>query len=336
MSAGVPVDAAIIGLGWWGTTLVDAVNRPDAPIRFVHGVAKDIDDDVQAFALGHSMTLSDDMDEALADPAVKALVLATPHSLHVNQICAAADAGKPVFSEKPLALTLSEAIRAVQACARAGVVLGLGNDKRFLPAVAELTRRVNDGVLGELLHLEAQYSNANSLTGVLSAWRASPDEAPGAGITGPGLHALDNVVNLGGPARTVTAVTHEYSGPPTAIDTVAAVYELISGATAAVSTVRGVPDVFRLQACGTRGWAEVREFGTLTTAKLGEEPTVESFPTTLALDYLLGEFAGAVTGERAFPVTTHSMLATVAAFEATVAAIASGIKTEVETSEACT
>jgi len=64
-------------------------------------------------------------------PSVQAIVLATPHSLHADQVVQVARAGKAVFCEKPLSLTCADAQRAVDACKTAGVAIGVGQNKRF-------------------------------------------------------------------------------------------------------------------------------------------------------------------------------------------------------------
>lgn len=85
---------------------------------------------------------------------MRAVVLATPHSLHVDQVIAVARAGKPVWCEKPLALTHAQAARAVAACEAAGVPLAVGQNKRFFPAMLELARLVAAGEIGEVMHVE--------------------------------------------------------------------------------------------------------------------------------------------------------------------------------------
>src|SRR2546423_344197 len=127
------IDAAIIGLGRWGQAIVEAVQGKSARLRFVRGVCKEADA-MRGFAARHGLVLTEHLDDALADPRVKAVMLATPHLLHVEQIVAAARAGKAVWSEKPLALTPGEAVRAIAACRQAGVALGLGNNKRCFPS----------------------------------------------------------------------------------------------------------------------------------------------------------------------------------------------------------
>src|SRR5207344_440316 len=98
------VHAAMVGLGWWGKTLVESVQGTSGDIRFVAGVARTHTDDLTQFAHAQGFTLYNTYEQALADPAVQAVVLATPHSLHAPQVVAAAKAGKHVFCEKPFAL----------------------------------------------------------------------------------------------------------------------------------------------------------------------------------------------------------------------------------------
>ncbi|HEY4636482.1 MAG TPA: Gfo/Idh/MocA family oxidoreductase, partial [Rhodospirillales bacterium] len=198
------IDAAVIGLGRWGKSLVTAVQGKSTKLRFVHGVSKE-PDDVRGFATQHGFRLSTDLADALADPQVQAVFLATPHSLHVPQIEAVTRAGKPVWCEKPLALTRKDAERAVAACRTAGVPLGSGNNKRCFASMRELKRLVDGGMLGDILHIEGHFSNEHSTRVVGGGWRDDPRESPGGGLTGAGLHVLDALINLGGPMRSVDA-----------------------------------------------------------------------------------------------------------------------------------
>src|SRR5581483_1031478 len=113
------IDAAIVGLGRWGRNLVNAVNGKSERFRFVSAVVRR-PETARELAQEARLEVARDLGHVLRDPAIRAVVLATPHSLHVDQIVAAAAAGKAVFCEKPLALTRAEAERAVDACKRAG------------------------------------------------------------------------------------------------------------------------------------------------------------------------------------------------------------------------
>src|ERR1700753_4398805 len=78
------IDAAVIGLGRWGKSLVNAVQGKSARLRFVHGVSKE-PDDARAFAQQHGFKLTTELADAIENPEVQAIFLATPHSLHVEQ-----------------------------------------------------------------------------------------------------------------------------------------------------------------------------------------------------------------------------------------------------------
>ena len=79
------INAAMIGLGRWGKNIVESVQGKSKRLRFIRGVSKE-PEQVADFAAAQGFELSTDFAEAVADPRVQAVVLATPHSLHVEQI----------------------------------------------------------------------------------------------------------------------------------------------------------------------------------------------------------------------------------------------------------
>src|SRR5215510_13830435 len=95
------VRAAIIGMGSWGQNLVNSVQGKSDAIRFVAGATR-TPAKADGYAREKGFPLHDSYEKALADPKVDAVVLATPHTQHAQQIAAAARAGKHVFTEKPL------------------------------------------------------------------------------------------------------------------------------------------------------------------------------------------------------------------------------------------
>ena len=113
------IDAAIVGLGRWGTTLVEAVQGKSEALRFTRAVSRD-PQGLRDFAGSHGLEIVGALESVLADPTIDAVVIATPHSLHCQQIIAAAAAGKAVFCEKPLTLKTSDGARAFEACRAAG------------------------------------------------------------------------------------------------------------------------------------------------------------------------------------------------------------------------
>jgi predicted dehydrogenase len=316
------IDAAIVGLGRWGKGFLESVQGKSRRIRFVRGVdtAPDVARDLAA---RHGFEPSSDLAEALADPAVQALVLVTPHSLHREQVVACALAGKPVFCEKPLALTAADAQIMIAACASAGVVLGAGHNRRWWPAIRELKRVIESGALGQILHVEGHNSNENS-NKVPDGWRTLPSESPGGGMTGAGLHALDTFVGLVGPVRHVYGRILERKPPPAPLDTVSVLIEFADGTSGLLATVRATPFYWRIHAFGTQGSAEVLGETELVLRMSGKPPRrLEMEPVDSQLAELEA-FADAIEKRAPFPIPPLQMLQTVAAFEAVVRSLETG------------
>lgn len=317
------IDAAIIGLGRWGKGIVQSTQGKSKRLRFICGVSKE-PEQVRNFAAEHGFELSTEFADVVADPRVKAVVLATPHSLHVDQISAVAAAGKHVWCEKPLALTLGEAKRAVTACQKAGVVFGLGNNKRCFPSMRELRRVVAGGLIGDVLHVEAHFCNEHSTRVIAGGWRDDPAESPGGGLTGAGLHLIDALVNLAGPIAQIDAKLFAQKAPPDPRDAAAVLVHFESGATGLLGTVRAAPAYWRVHVFGTKGWAEARDETALTVALNGQTPATQTLAPVDSLAVLLEAFAECIELGQPFPVTTDEMLGVVATFEAAIKSMASG------------
>ena len=312
------IDAAIVGLGRWGRNLVNAVQGKSVKLRFVQAVVRRREP-AEAFAREKQIELVTDFNGMLRDPAIHAVVLATPHSLHADQIVAAAAAGKAVFCEKPLALTRSDAERAVEACRRAGVALAVGHDKRFWGSMQALMRTVASGELGKILHMEGHFSNET--TGrFYEGWRGAEKDSPGGGITATGIHILDAFVSIAGAVKRVDAhvVSHPSDAAP--IDTSTFVFEFESRVSGVLCGVRTTPQFVRLHVFGTDGWAQAVEATELTVRKTDQQPQRQTFEPVASLHLELEAFADAVAGGAPYPITPQQMIDTIAALELSIAA----------------
>ncbi|MGI4792568.1 MAG: Gfo/Idh/MocA family protein, partial [Janthinobacterium lividum] len=168
-----PVRTALVGFGWWGRKMATLLlDHPDS-LALV-AIVEPVLDMARDFAAAHGLRLEARLETVLADLSLEAVILATPHALHEAQIEAAVAAGKHMFCEKPLSLTRSGAERAVRLCEEAGLVLGMGHERRFEPPMAELLRHAVDGRLGRLLQIEANFSHDKFLGLDPSNWRLHP------------------------------------------------------------------------------------------------------------------------------------------------------------------
>jgi predicted dehydrogenase len=316
------ISAGIVGLGRWGRNLVEASRGHDR-LRIVRAVEPDIDS-ARDFCTQHGLALTGDLAAVLADRTIDAMLLATPHSLHPTQVKACADARKQVFCEKPLALNRADAAQMFAACREASVALAIGHNRRFWPSMRALRDIVASGELGTILHIEGHNSNENSQK-IVAGWRLSPDESPGGGLTGAGLHVLDAFVSMLGPVRRVYAqLTSREPGPPP-LDTAVMTLEFANGVTGTLATVRATPLYWRVHVFGTDGSAEVLDELSLILRKSGSEPQRTTYPAIDVLRAELDAFADAVDHKAPFPVPEAEVLATLAAFEAALQSMKSGI-----------
>jgi predicted dehydrogenase len=316
------IDAALVGLGWWGRNILKAIQGHSSKLRFVHGVSKERDE-ARPLADVHGLTLSTTLDAALEDPRVQAVVLATPHSLHADQIVRVAAAGKPVFCEKPLALTRADAARAVQACAEARVTLGVGQNKRFWPSMQALRETVSSGALGQIMHIEGHYSNENS-SQHFASWRALPSETPGAGMTGTGIHIVDAFVNIAGPVEWVQAQFVSRKRDPDPRDTISVLLRFRTGTSGLFGAVRASPFYWRVHVFGDDGSAEALGETRLVVRSRGGASEVRDLPARDSLRAELDAFADAVDAGAPYPITPREMVDTIEAFEAITRSLSLG------------
>jgi predicted dehydrogenase len=317
----VMIQCAIAGLGRWGRSLVEAAQR-GGRLKITHAVEPDAER-ARDFCAAHGLSLADTFEGVLANPAIEAVLLATPHSRHLPQVTAAASAGKQVFCEKPLALRPEHATSMFDACRSAGVVLAVGHNRRFWPSLQALREIVGSGELGTILHVEGHNSNENSQS-ITSGWRLSPEESPGGGLTGAGLHVLDAFVSLVGPARQVYArLSSREVGPPP-LDSAMLAIEFANGVTGTLATIRATPFYWRVHAFGTKGSAEVLDEVTLVRRRSGTKPETIIYPIVDVLANELTAFADAVEGQQPFPIAQEQVLATLAAFDGALRSMRAG------------
>ena len=324
------IDAAVVGLGWWGRQIVNCLRRSDK-IRVTHAVDPNMEAS-GAFAAEHGLPLAADLEEVLPDASIGAVILATPHSLHEAQVVAAAGAGKHVFCEKPLGLTKASAARSIAACEAAGVALGVGHERRYEPAMVEIKRLIDSGALGTIMHAESNFSHDKLANMPEGDWRASPVDAPAAGMTAMGIHLTDAYINMLGPVTEVFAQTARSVGSSASGDVASVQLRFESGATGYLSAILVTPLFLRYQVFGSDAWVEARDTAHpdsdgvthLTILhKNGEQEThtYESIDTVRAN---LEAFADAALHGAPYPIPTEHKLHNIATLEAIFQSVESG------------
>jgi predicted dehydrogenase len=326
-----PVKVAMVGLGWWGRKMVAVAKGAARDLQVVCAV-EPFGDTAAAFCTEQGIRFHSKYSAALADPQVEAVILATPHDLHEEQIEQAVSAGKHVFCEKPLALTRAGAVRAVTACESRGLVLGMGHERRFEPPVAQMLTAASDGSLGRILQVEANFSHDKFLSLDPANWRLQAHHAPVAGMTATGIHLTDLAIRLLGPARDVRVSCENLASSFPQGDTMSAHIRFRNGGTAYVSATLVTPFVSRFAVFGTQGWIDIRDKAhvespdgwVVTKTSTGMPIEVSHVAPAEPVRDNLVAFARAVRGESAYPIKGAEMIDNIALLEAIIASAQNG------------
>jgi predicted dehydrogenase len=333
------INAAIVGLGWWGKTLVEATENSDA-IRFIAGATRTVTPDVESFAKKNGFHLKANYEAVLADPDVDAVVLATPHSMHGEQVAAAAAAKKHVFCEKPFTLTKQQAEDAVATVRKTGVTLALGYNRRLHPEMIKLRDMIRGGELGTILHIEATMTFPNVLFINPSHWRADKAETPLGGLLPMGVHAIDGMIDLCGPIDHVFAQSFRRAATIDADDTTSILLRMKEGMSGYLGTMTTTGPGFSFQVFGSKGWLRLeglthvagasseerrlRLFGTCKFQPVKGEAKVWEAASMDISRVALEAFAKAAAGGPAYPIPLDQVIHGVAATEAIIRSAGSG------------
>lgn len=212
----------LIGGGFMGRTHTNGYKRvgdffPELEYRpELKAVCTRREDKVRAFAeqWGYQ-SIETDWKKLIARDDIDAVDICTPNNMHAEIAIAAAEAGKMILCEKPLARTLAEAKKMVDAVEKAGVNNTVWYNYRRLPAVTLAKQIIDSGRLGRIFHYRANFLqdwtiNADLPQGGDALWRLDVDAA-GSGVTGDLLaHCIDTAMWLNGAITDVSAVTETF------------------------------------------------------------------------------------------------------------------------------
>lgn len=180
------VRVGLIGSGFISEVHAEAL-RQVAGVQIV-AVASPTPGNAERFAERHGIPNHYTDDRALLDhKEIDLVVIGAPNDLHASLTIRAAEAGKHVVVDKPMALSLEECDRMIAACEKAGVMLGYGEELCYAPKYVRLKRMVDDGVLGRI-HLVKQSEKHD---GPHSPWFYDTKRSGGGVTLDMGCHAIE-------------------------------------------------------------------------------------------------------------------------------------------------
>lgn len=317
------VGLGLIGLGWWGSVLANAVTNGDMG-KLVSCFARS-EGPRNEFASTHGCRAAGSLDEMLSDPEVEGVLIATSHLSHRELVEQAAAAGKHVFVEKPLTTTVAEGRACIDAAADAGVTLQVGHQRRRTAANRRIKEMLEAGEIGDVETVVAHQSVPNGHKLPDEAWRWNPDQSPLGGMTSLGVHKIDTMHYLVGPIARVSAFTRAGRDHPIDEATVLS-FEFDNGALATLTTSFFTPVINEIAVFGTLAAAYNTKDGTrlAVQGRTDAEPKdVELIAVDPVVDQLDG-FARAIRGQGTVEPDPEAGLSVVAVLEAAVESAATG------------
>lgn len=286
----------------------------------------------EEFAHQNGLRAADSYEAILADPEVDGIVLATSHSSHVPLVIAAAEAGKHVFVEKPLTLTVAEGRRALAAALHAGVVLQVGHNRRRQSANRHIKKMIESGEMGQVVMVEAHHAGGRGLQVDPDSWRADPAESPLSGMTAMGVHQIDTMHYLIGPIKAVSARSNRLVKRTGLDDATVLAFEFENGVVGSLVTSYVAPPTVRNGVIGTgaAAWNELDGKRLIVQTVSESEPAPVDIGEIDTVAEQLGEFARGITTCAAPETGGLEGLRVVAVMEAAVRAARTGELVEVE------
>ena len=323
------VRLAPVGLGRWARVLARGAQRGDV-IELASCFSRD-ESRRQAFAeeFGIQRTASS-YEELLADPEIEGVLVTTPNDTHLQIIRQALEAGKAVYTDKPVAHTMEDASAIADVVRQSDQVFAVGHSPRRLSGHRVMKDWIDSGKIGDISLAEANFSNERGLEVTPETWRWYKAKSPGGPFIQLGVHHADTLQSLLGPVRSVTAHMRRLYNESENPDTVMAILEFESGPLGYIGTGWASPGVYQMRLLGTKAnlmydldfthWDESHQaddWSSLQSQFYGEaERSPVQLPRTDMFREQLDEFALAIRGEATVEVGIDEALRALAVVRA--------------------
>ncbi len=298
------INTAIVGFGRWGQLLYDASKSTDR-IQVTSVVTRS-PTKVQDLCLQQGLDLTSDLASVLNNRTIEALIIATPHTQHFDQLMAAAHAGKHVYCEKPFTLDPAQANSALAEFARANRKVAIGHNRRFAPNTRALREMLDHGQLGDLVHIDGIF-NAY-MAGSKGQWRDNVAESPAGGMTSLGIHVVDMFIHLVGQIEELSADSRKISSDCDFDDNTCANMTFANAARGHLTTLTSTAMRWQISVYGTLGAATLQDQDRLILQPVqGPGQTLDypgyEYPAIATITTALDAFGADIQDNIPFPVS---------------------------------
>jgi len=276
----------ITGSGFMGRTHAEAVRAvPGLRLSAVTGGRR-----AQGLADRYGIDRDADVERLVRRSDVDAVIVTTPHHVHVHDALASIAAGKHVLVEKPLATSVADCDRIIAAARRRPVTLAVGYHQRFRRNNAEARRLIRQGAIGRILTIQASMLTEASLRDG-GGWQWWDDPASLGHVLNSAPHGIDLLRwCMGSEVATVSALSRTFLSHVPVENTTLALLSFGNGAMLSLCSTNVMPDPgfpgesFRLRIMGSEGLMDLDPFGDLKLAAGGTWRTVSTQPAARFID----------------------------------------------------
>lgn len=263
-----PVKVGIVGLGRWAKVLTRAAAKSDK-LKIAAGYSR-TEEKRKAFQQEFGVPSVPDLKTMLSDPEIKGVILTVPNEQHLPVAEEVAKAGKHVYTEKPIAQTLEDGLKIEALEKRHGITVTVGHSARLLAGVRLIKEKIDQGELGRVAFMEANFSNERALELTPKTWRWYKDRAPGGPLSQLAIHQFDILHLLGGEITEVSSMASKLSPVGAEVDDQSmTLLRFADGKVGYVGSCWTSPGVFSVRVFGQKGLMHYEvDFGTWDTPHL--------------------------------------------------------------------
>ena len=316
-------------MGWWSDVLADAIQR-SKKLKIAACYTRS-EGKRRAFAAKYDCTAAPNYQVILQDRSIEAIINTTPNDAHLETTLAAAEAGKHVFLDKPIANTVSEGRVITEFCRKKGVVLALGYQRRRESHFRWIRGKIDAGEFGKLVNAEANISRDRVGKIDLNSWRYTAAGMPGGVMLQIGIHYTDVLEYLLGPVKAVSGRLAQLVLPGDNPDVASLVLEHENGALSTLNaSYASASEYYLMNVYGKEATAYYDMHQGLRVLKRGgSAPGQVACEKNDTFVEELEEFASAVRGEGAPEMGGEAATASLAVIRAGIVSAREGRRVEV-------
>jgi predicted dehydrogenase len=286
-------------MGWWSDVLADAIGRGES-IEIVSCFTRS-EEKRAAFAEKYGCAAVASYEDMLADESIEAIINTTPNSVHLETVRQAAEAGKHVFLDKPIANTVADGKAITEVCADASIILSVGYQRRRESQFRWIKEQIDGGRFGKLVQAECNISRDRLGKIDLSSWRYQSSGMPGGVMLQIGIHYTDVLEMLMGPVKRVSGMSARLVLPGDNPDVANVIFEHENGALSNLTaSYASASEYYMMNVYGKEASAYYDLFGGLRLLERGgTSSNPVPFEPNDTIREELDEFAACVRGEAA-------------------------------------